>query len=401
MLQATNLEDMLVAVLDELLSIFEADRAWLLFPCDPDAPSWYVPMERTVPQWPGALALGEHIPMTPDAAALFEAVLATTSAIAFGPESNPVPKVAAELFSVQAQLVLAIHPKVGGPWCLGLHRCAEARGFVEAETQVFEAVGYRLGDSLSSLLALRDVRASESRLEELVAARTAELTRVNRDLEAFSASVSHDLRAPLRTITGFSKLLVREYAPQLDEDAQSYIGFMQSGCLDMRHLIDDLLMLAKVSAATLSRVSVDLTALAEAQASSLARSAPTRQVDWHIASELSAEADLGLLRIVIQNLLDNAWKFTAKTAAARIEIGRRTHDDADVFYVSDNGAGFDESHSDQLFKPLKRLHSAEEFAGHGIGLGTVRRIIERHGGRVWAEGAPGQGATFSFTLTKA
>lgn len=398
MIRSTDLTEMLSDVLGAFLSIFECDRAWLLFPCDPNAPAWHVPMERTVPGWPGALALGEPVPMTPDAAELFSTALATTRAVPYGPSANDLPEVAYKHFGVKSQLVLAVHPKVGRPWALGLHHCSDARVYTDEEREILEAIGRRLGDALSSLIALRDLRLSEARLEELVEARTAELTRVNRDLESFSASVSHDLRAPLRTITSFAQLIEANYADLFDDEGREHLAFVRQGCAEMRFLIEDLLMLARVSSAELKRDAVDLSAIVREMARTLDAESPDRKLRWQIADGLIVHGDHGLLTIVMQNLIENAWKFTSKTESPRIDVGCRDEAGTTVFFVRDNGAGFDMSHAERLFAPLKRLHSKFEFPGSGVGLSTVGRIIERHGGCIWGEGVPNEGATFSFTI---
>jgi signal transduction histidine kinase len=226
-----------------------------------------------------------------------------------------------------------------------------------------------------------------------------ELDAANKELEAFSYSVSHDLRAPLRAIDGFSKALLEDYPGKtLDERGLHYLERVRVGTQRMASLIDDLLNLSRVTRSTLQRRETDVTAIAEAAAAELARRHPDRRVNYQVQPGLRAFADSHLITIVLENLLGNAWKFSANVPDARIEIGRQNNGDDSVFYVRDNGAGFDMAYADKLFGAFQRLHSDSEFEGTGIGLATVQRIIHRHGGRIWAVSEQGKGATFSFTL---
>ncbi|HEX2573744.1 MAG TPA: PAS domain S-box protein [Polyangia bacterium] len=239
-------------------------------------------------------------------------------------------------------------------------------------------------------------------LERRVEDRTAALVAVNRELEAFSYSVSHDLRAPLRAIDGFSQVLVEDYAGQLGDEGRDYLERVRAASQRMSQLIDDLLRLSRVTRSELHRLPIDLTALARDALQELASREPGRQVETVVAEGLQAEADPHLVRVLIDNLLGNAWKFTRHTTAPRIEVGTLAPLTREpqplVFYVRDNGAGFDMTYAEKLFKPFQRLHRANEFEGTGIGLAIVQRIVQRHGGRAWAEGAEGQGATFYFSL---
>ena len=215
-------------------------------------------------------------------------------------------------------------------------------------------------------------------LEELVRERTQQLEAVNRELEAFSYSVSHDLRAPLRVIDGFSQALMEDYAKLLDGNGSRY--------------------LARISRRNVRREPVDVSALASEVIRELREKEPGREVAVHIQPGLSAAADRGLVMIALDNLLGNAWKFTSKTPGARIEIGAEQRDGTDVFYVRDNGAGFEMQYANKLFGAFQRLHAESDFTGTGIGLATVQRIVTLHHGRIWAEGEPQRGAVFSFTL---
>lgn len=246
--------------------------------------------------------------------------------------------------------------------------------------------------------AEQEVRDLNATLELRVRERTAELATVNRELEAFASSVSHDLRAPLRAIDGFSRIVLRDELPALSERGRENLQRVRAATQRMAGLIDDLLRLSRTARTGFRRVPLDLAALAREIATELAVAEPGRRVIWHIAPALTARADPGLIRAVLENLLGNAWKFTSHRPEAAIEFARLGSLAEDAFYVRDNGAGFDPRYADKLFGAFQRLHAAEEFPGTGIGLATVQRIIQRHGGRVWAEGAVEAGATFYFTL---
>ncbi len=244
------------------------------------------------------------------------------------------------------------------------------------------------------------VKSLNRTLEARVAARTRELSEANRELEAFAYSVSHDLRAPLRSIEGFSRILSERYAAGLDPVAQDYLARVRKATARMAELIDALLRLSRISRSGLALADTDLSAMAHEVVHELAQAEPDRRVDVRIAPGLFAVGDRALLRTLLENLIGNAWKFTRDTPDARIEVGVESvaANDMPRYFVRDNGAGFDPEFVDKLFRPFQRLHSHETFAGHGIGLASVKRIVERHGGEASAEGAPGQGATFRFTL---
>jgi signal transduction histidine kinase len=235
---------------------------------------------------------------------------------------------------------------------------------------------------------------------ELASSYAAQLEAANTELNAYAYSVSHDLRTPLRSIDGFSRALLEDYAPQLDGKGREHLGRVRAAAQRMAELIDDLLALSQVTRSEMKVGPVDLRALAQAVESDLARAHPARQVEFHVTPNLLVQGDQRLLRLALENLLANAWKFTGKQPRARIEVGVGVdaQDGQRAFFVRDNGAGFDMAHAEKLFGPFQRLHDAREFEGTGIGLATVQRVIRRHGGRVWAHGVPGEGATISFTI---
>jgi signal transduction histidine kinase len=246
--------------------------------------------------------------------------------------------------------------------------------------------------------AEEQVRSLNLELEERVRVRTAALETANRELEAFAHSVSHDLRAPLRGIDGWSLALLEDYGESLDAQARKYLDRVRSEAQRMGGLIDDLLHLSRVSRTEMIPASVDLTALAATIATRLREAHPQRCVEFVLAPDLECTGDPRLLEVALTNLLNNAMKFTGTRPAARVEFGQTTEPGQTTFFVRDNGVGFDMNYAKMLFAPFQRLHKASEFPGTGIGLATVQRVIHRHGGRIWAESEVGEGATFYFTL---
>ncbi|MCM5678459.1 ATP-binding protein [Schlegelella sp. S2-27] len=225
-----------------------------------------------------------------------------------------------------------------------------------------------------------------------------ELTTLNKELEAFSYSVSHDLRAPLRSMDGFSMALLEDYGDKLDEEGRDSLQRIRAASQRMGRLIDELLSLSRVTRTELAIRPVDLSALANEILENLRQQQPQSAVQWRVDEGLTAMADKALIQIALQNLLDNAWKFTGKTAQPEIRVGATERDGQTHYFVADNGVGFDMHYADRLFGAFQRLHHESEFAGTGIGLAIVQRIVHRHGGRIWVEAQPGQGATFFFTL---
>jgi light-regulated signal transduction histidine kinase (bacteriophytochrome) len=264
------------------------------------------------------------------------------------------------------------------------------------------------GELTGALLAIMDVsdreRAREeleryrAHLEDLVGQRTAALEAANEQLESFSYSVSHDLRAPLRALDGFSYALLEDAGDRLDDASRSYLLRIRSASQHMAELIDALLKLSRAARAELELSDVSITEIAERTAAELSATEPERGVEWAIQPGLRARADAALAGVVMENLLSNAWKFSAGRDPAHITVGETETDDGPVFFVRDDGVGFDPAHADKLFRPFERLHTRDEFPGTGIGLATVRRVLARHGGLCWATGSTDEGAVVYFTF---
>jgi len=360
---------------------------------------------------------GEVIPMAATTTLAF-LVLGVGLTAAAGPECWPLRALAGS--SVRARLLRTFLPLTGfvvlaQGW---LHQIIPGLGsnpalatallalaFAGVMVMVVSAAGGAISRDLDRARAARqqaeaEIRALNLELEGRVRERTAQLEAANQELEAFSYSVSHDLRAPLRGIDGWTLAFLEDYAQVLDDQGRTYLERVRTETQHMGQLIDDLLSLSRVGRAEMQQEPVDLTALAWDIIGRLRETGPDRRVEFVVQEGMTAVGDPRLLEIALSNLLNNAWKFTGKRPAGLIEFGRIQLEGQPVFFVRDNGAGFDPAYADKLFGAFQRLHKASEFPGTGIGLATVQRILHRHGGRVWAEAAVDVGATFYFTLRR-
>ncbi|MDE2238246.1 MAG: hypothetical protein KGK30_10170, partial [Elusimicrobia bacterium] len=304
---------------------------------------------------------------------------------------------------IQEPIVPARGTSVKPPTPIGFVEVGMRRDWIDREIDRAAWTNISITGILSlAILALGGLVISRlvARTRELVgeAELVEEVKRANAELETFSYSVAHDLRAPARAIISFSQMLTEDYADKLDEEGRDYLRRVHAGGRRMEELIDDLLSLSRVTRSTIARQWFDLSEVARQVCSQLKDSQPERAVEFVVQDGLSAEADPNLARTLLENLLGNAWKYTMKHARARVEFGRAEREGETIYFVRDDGAGFNMDYAGKLFKPFSRLHQASEFAGAGIGLATVHRIIERHGGRIWAESAVEKGSTFYFTL---
>ncbi len=246
--------------------------------------------------------------------------------------------------------------------------------------------------------AEEEIKKLNQELEKRVAERTLQLEATNKELKAFAYSVSHDLRTPLRSIDGFSQVLFEDYHGKIDAQGKDYLQRIRSATQRMAQLIDDMLNLSRINRYDINIQQVNLSEMVKEIADNLHESQPERQVEFIIQENIKILADGNLLRIVIENLIGNAWKFTSKKASATIELGMKSHNGKKTYFIRDDGAGFDSKYAQKLFSAFQRLHDSKEFPGTGVGLATVQRIIHRHGGNMWAEGEVEKGATFYFTL---
>ncbi|MBD2353102.1 GAF domain-containing protein [Tolypothrix sp. FACHB-123] len=312
-------------------------------------------------------------------------------------------------FQIRANLVV---PLLQGDNLWGLlciHQCRAPREWQATEIEFATEIASHLAVALQHAELLADVQAEVRERQQAEQAVTSlnqglqraiiELQAVNKELEAFSYSVSHDLRAPLRSIDGFSQALLEDYQDQLDDTGKDYLHRIRSATQRMGQLIDDLLNLSRLMRSDIQLETVDISLLARRIGTELQESHPERQVELIVQPGLTAQGDSRLLQMLLTNLLDNAWKFTSKHDRARIDFGAIPQESGvPVYFVRDDGAGFNMAYTNKLFSPFQRLHRVDEFPGTGIGLAIVQRIVHRHGGRVWAEGFVEQGATFYFTL---
>jgi signal transduction histidine kinase len=332
-------------------------------------------------------------------------------------------------------LSLALIPVRAGGEVIGLLHLADSHPdrFTPEAIRLFEGIGISIGVALSRKQAeqtlvqsrraalnmmtdaveardqseqmSKELKKHRDHLEQLVSERTTDLKSQsvvleasNRELESFAYSVSHDLRAPLRTIDGFSQIIIDDYAGKLDEQGRNYLLRVKSATQKMGQLIDDMLKLSRITRQELKREHVDLSMMARKISAELSKNQPERQVEFVIKPGCMGECDRQLIGIALENLIGNSWKYSSRHTSARIEFGTTEKDGKTVYFVRDDGAGFDPAYADKLFAPFQRLHSATEFEGNGIGLATIQRIARKHGGSVWAEGQVEKGATFYFTL---
>ena len=304
----------------------------------------------------------------------------------------------------EGMVAFAGYPLIVEDRLVGVMAMFSRQEFTEYIIEALASVADVIAQGIERKRAEEEIRILNEQLEHRVRQRTTQLEEAYRELETFSYSASHDLQAPLRSINSFSQILLEDYAEELDEEARDYLDRVRTASQHMEHLIDDLLSLSRVARSALNRKRVSLSVLADKVAEKLRESNPARTVEFSAQDGLEAWGDPSLLRVALENLIGNAWKFTGRKPEAKIEFGLdeelSRRNGVRVYYVRDNGAGFEPSYADKLFGAFQRLHKPEEFEGTGIGLATVQRIFHRHGGQVWAEGEVGVGASFLFTLSR-
>lgn len=372
-----------VSLLDETRTVFSTPYQWY-------APSAGPAAHRQQPQPVARFAYGWN--------RLLRGEVHCVHHTAELPRGEAIYRAALEEAGIVSMLTVPLIVRGEAIGAVGFERLGAGSDWGEEVLVLMKVVADILVNAIERDRTHGQVRRLNEELEQRVRERTAQLEATNAELESFSYSVSHDLRAPLRHIEGYSRILEQEHAAGLDEQGRLFLGRVRAAVERMGQLIDDLLALSRVTRADVRIEVVDLSALATAVAQELFASEPGRGHEWTIEPGLRANADRRLIMIVLQNLLGNAWKYTRHAPVSRVRFGQAERDGGQAFFVRDNGAGFDPAYAGKLFKPFQRLHGAEEFEGTGIGLATIHRIVARHDGAVWAEGRPGEGATFWFRL---
>lgn len=389
-----DIEAMLQALLDRILGLMDCDRAWLLYPCDPQATTWWVPMERTVAAWPGANERNLKLPMTDEIRYVFEAALAADAPVTFDAGSPlQVPPSMTQQFGIQAQMILAVHPKTDRAWMLGIHHCSQAHVYTDDERLLFTAIGRRLGDALSTLIALRDLRANEVALERTVQTRTAALQRSNRELEQFAYVASHDLREPLRAIIGYSELLAEDLEGRIEPDVESLLSGIVDGGRRMQRMLDDLLQYARLGTGDDARRDVELSDVVTDVLELLHQPIVESDAEIRVGELPKLFADPTELVQMLQNLVANAIKFRGD-AKPHVDISAVRGANGWEIAVADRGIGIDPAHQAEVFDVFRRLHGRSEYAGSGIGLAVVKKVVQTSGGRVHIESELGKGTRF-------
>lgn len=440
---SSSLDSMIKGCLKNLLQIFGIDRAWMLYPCDPSSSAFEIEYEITRPGYPSIETNNMKFSRSQINIKIISELLAVDGPVAYDIKNlnfRTTPLV--KKFHVKSLLAIAIKPSIRQAWALGLHQCSHLREWTSEDKKLFKDIAQRMSAGIDNLLLYQNMINSERKikqysenLEKMVTERTNELEiktkklqesqqklthllddvnksrnelehlnqqleYTNKELEAFVYSVSHDLRAPLRHIEGFTEILMKNIWQSLNDKNRHYLNNVSDAVKQMGQLIDDLLIFSRMGRVEMHKIRVDLSIIIQEIMTELELEIKDRDINWKINPLPIVDGDPSLLHQVMLNLISNAAKFTRNRKKARIEIGSRSTNNETIIFIKDNGTGFDMKYADKLFGVFQRLHHKDEFEGTGIGLANVRRIIHRHNGRVWAEGKTNKGATFYFSLPK-
>lgn len=398
---SNDFDELLGNVLDQVLIIFNCDKTSLISPCDPDSMTFRLICERNKEKYPRKAKLNIDYPMTDDLAQMIRIICASDSPVQFRSDDvYAIPFDITNMFGVQSYLAMTINPKIGKPMFFGISQCASNYTWKIKEIQLFEEIGRRIEDWLSTVLFHQELKRLNQNLEERVLERTSQLQKVNKGLRIFSYSISHDLRVPLNHINSYLELIKEKIYPKLDDEEKQYFSHISKFSKEMNQLIDDILLFSKVNHEEMIYSTVDLNILVQNTVNDFKPELTHRKVIWKIKNLPVIKADENLIHLVFMNLISNALKFTRKREETKITIGYLSSELENTIYVRDNGVGFNMQHRNKLFNAFQRLHSTADFEGTGIGLVSVKKIISRHGGEIWAEGILNEGATFYFSLPK-
>jgi len=375
--QSPDLDSLLWNVMQEVLDILQVDRVWMLYPCDPQAPCFQVPLEVVREGHPGAFIQGIEVPANPGTVAVMSDALATTDPVIHDLfRWKEIPETALQ-FNIKTQIVIALHPKIDKPWLLGMHQCSHNREWTADDIRLFRDVAERITYALTNRLLLKQLQddiVRRERTEAELARRQSALELSNSELESYSYSIAHDLRSPLRTIIGFSQILLEDSRDNLNAGELKNLNRIVDAGKNMAQLIDDILDLSRITRCELSYEDVNLGSLGDRIITNLKQTQPVRNIHWMAQSNITVKGDPRLLELALRNLIDNAWKYTRDKIPAKIELGTTRLNNEIVYYVQDNGVGFDMAYKSKLFKPFQRLHTSDDFEGTGVGLATVKRI---------------------------
>ncbi|MCF8370954.1 MAG: PAS domain S-box protein [Bacteroidales bacterium] len=433
-------EEVIQAVITEVAELFNCERTWLLYPCEPEAENHFVRYNYDKGKQSKFEMMNNEIELDHFSRNLMKQAEKGEPVVAYADSQEALESETVKKYNVKAQLSVKVETKIGKPWLLGLHQTTVEHRWTEDELRLIKEVGQRLAQALDNLELYKNLQKSEKKvrdystnLKSMVKQRTdelelqakkisesqqaltflledmnearkdlifanEELDALNQELESFSYSVSHDLRAPLTRLDGFSRALFDHMKGNIDETAQHYLDRIRLSSQHMGELIKDILTLSRINRKELQVREIDASSLANFIFAEVREASPNRKSKISVEPEIKIHADKTLLEFMMRNLIENAWKFTKKRELTEISVGSEMKDGKTVVFVRDNGIGFNMKYYDQLFAVFRRLHSDQEFPGTGIGLATVQRIVNRHKGEIWAEGVEGEGATFYFSL---